>query len=261
VSTFTLYSSETCDVNAVPASNYIGKFTDIVLFNESHAFGFHQPNNQDKDCLVMFELNSFISWEIIDHEAMYYRSGYHIRLDKVKMTLSYLKNLTEVVIMNNPQDAAYRQKLSCIVDFPVHDFIMLGHYDLLVCGLEGNISLNNYDDHEDIKVNETLRFKLNFEEREMLSFVRKTESENFVIFATHKQGKFNRLLIYKYDNNTLEYATEWSMGEATKGVDSEKLLHSIEANLVDPMTKDAIVVGIEQGYGAGLRVWRLSGEG
>lgn len=133
---------------------------------------------------------------------------------------------------------------------------MVGHYYILVCGLSGEVSLQNYDEDDTESKQPSLRFKLNLEEREMISFVKKTNLEKYVIFATSKEGKFHRLMIYKYNLSVLEYNCEWSMNEATKGVDSDKLLHTIEAGLND-MEGNIILAGIEQGYGAGIRIWRL----
>jgi hypothetical protein len=103
VSTFTVFSSDIVDVNEVPASSYTGKFTDLCLFSKNIAYGFHQPDkNPNCDALVQFELNHFISWEIIDQDAMYYRSGYHIRKDASAMTMCYLVGIDTVMVLNNP---------------------------------------------------------------------------------------------------------------------------------------------------------------
>ena len=109
MSTFTLFSSETCDVNAVPSSTYLGNFTDLTLYANNVAYAIHQPNdNSDKDMLVQFEMTSFVSWAAIDDGAMYYRNGYHIRRDKVGMSISYLTGIDTVMIMNNPHENQYR---------------------------------------------------------------------------------------------------------------------------------------------------------
>jgi hypothetical protein len=172
VSTFTLYSAEICDINEVPSSGHYGKFTDLDLYSDSVAFGFYQSEQNDKDSLVMYEMTSFVSWDIIDEAAMYYRPGFHVRKDNVGMSIVYLVGIDTVMVMNNPNQTEYRQSLPFKVDFPVHDFLFLGHYDLLVCGLSGEVSIHSYDTDSDKK--SKLRFKLNLEEREMVSFVKKS---------------------------------------------------------------------------------------
>lgn len=59
VMTFTIFSSDICDVNDVAASRYVGKFSDICLMNGRLAFGIHQPSQSlDSTVLVKFTLSN-----------------------------------------------------------------------------------------------------------------------------------------------------------------------------------------------------------
>lgn len=84
---------------------------------------------------------------------------------------------------------------------------MLGHYEVLICGLSGEVSLNSYS--EKVENKELISFKLNLDPKEMISFVKKDQDDKLVVFVTSKFGNFYRLLVYKYLGGMLEYVTEW----------------------------------------------------
>jgi hypothetical protein len=223
VSTFTLLSAEIADMNDVPASRYQGKFTDLTLYGSNHAYAIFQPNSgNSQDTLVQFELKNFVSWEIIDHDVIYYRNGFHIRKDKTDSSICFLSSIETVTVMNNPQHSTYRQRVPFKVTYPVHDFIMIGYYELLICGLNGEVDLKSYNDRKDDK--SLIYFKLNLEAKEYVSFVRKSCDDKYIFFLTTMFANPNRIFIYKYSNKTLEYCCEWFFMEAKKGQDSTRLL-------------------------------------
>jgi hypothetical protein len=36
-----------------------------------------------------------------------------------------------------------------MVDFPIYDFLMIGYYEVLICGLSGEVCLMSYDEKVD----------------------------------------------------------------------------------------------------------------
>lgn len=213
--------------------------------------------------MVEFELAHEIIWKRLDKHALYYRNGFNLRKDKVQMSIAYLTQADTLMILNNPQQINYRQYIPLKVSFPIHDFMMLSHYDILLCGLSGEVALYNYNDTDNFeKVTEIISFKINLDEYEIISFVRKSQCESIIIFSTMAKAKFHRLIIYKYDDSKLEYLSEWSISQALNSSGNlesrDKLLLDVNASLVNPESKNIIIIGIEQGYDAGLIIWEIS---
>lgn len=256
VSTFTLLSAEIADMNEVPASRNQGKFTDLILLGSNHAFAIFQPNTgSSEETLVQFELKNFVSWEIIDHNVIYFRNGFHIRKDITDSSICFLSAIETVTVMNNPNNSVYRQRLPFKVDYPVHDFIMLGFYELLICGMTGEVDLKTYNDSQDDK--SLIYFKLNLEAKEYVSFVRKSADEKYLFFYTTMFANSHRIFIYKYSKKTLEYCCEWAFIEARKGQDSTRLLATMQ---FIEYGDELVVIGVEEGQDSGLRIWKFVNE-
>ncbi len=253
VKVFTLFSNEDIDLNDVPASKVDGTFSDLTLFGSNHAYGILQAGSGlNQHNLVQFELEAFVTWKLIESDIIYHRSGYHIRKDNVNMSISYLSSFETVTVMNNPQNEVYRQKVPLMVDFPIYDFLMIGYYEVLICGLSGEVCLMSYDEKVDNR--KLLQFKLNLDAKEMVSFAKKSPADEYIFFATSLHGNPHRIFVYKFQNKTLQYCTEWAFFQACKGTDSTRLLQTIQ--FID-YNEQLVVIGIEQGLDSGLRIWKL----
>lgn len=253
VSTITILSSDICDINSVTQDPDIGNFSDLVLLTSNLGYGTHQPRNGSfTDAVVKFELSHFVSWGMIDTELCYLRSGHHISKDKNNMTIAYPIGVDQIKVINNPSDKDYKQTLAIRVGYQIHDFFLVDNYNLLVCGVQGEVSIHSYD--LEVKKRDLVYFKLNLEKNETVQLVDKSPEEDLVIIVVSRFSSLSRLLLYSYKHGEMSYVTEWRVEESLMGLEERKQIQKLEYLKEGD---DLIVVGIEQGFDANMRIWNL----
>lgn len=253
MSTITIYASDVCDINSVTHDPEIGNFSDLVLLSSSLAYGAHQPRNGTfTDALVKFELSHFVSWEMRDPEMFFLRTGHQISKDKNNMTIAYPVGVDVIKVVNNPNDRDYRQTLQIRAGFHIHDFFLMDNYNLIACGIQGEVSIHSYD--TDVQKRDLMYFKLNLEKGETVQLMDRSPDETLVIFIISRYNSTSRLLVYSYKDGEMSYSAEWRVEQSLMGQEDRKPIQKLEFMKEGD---DLILVGIEQGFEANIRIWNL----
>lgn len=208
--------------------------------------------------IVEIETSSFVSWSV-KKSCIFFKNGKNVRKDRINMNIAYLSTISTIEITSNPDNKKYSTVNQATFDFPIEDFLLVDDDKIIAVGKMGRITFKPFKGSQ--AGSDYVDFKLDLEEKEMVTCIAMCSNSRFLAISTQKFGKCNRIFLYERQFETLlmhvdDFRGSDSFFENLGGKDGGTIVE-MNFDLTDVSTP--ILVCFEQEGGGAVRVFKIFG--